>query len=1255
MPIGVMIMADSIEDMLTGIETLLDVNASQLMEIQELGIASKFANYTNSFYALFRHDTSVATTTSDAGNLVKSSLDLWTEIYDWFSKQSQYSNEDIFSTENQAKIKGLGIVSNVLGLMSSVIAASDKLEEKQWYDIVADYIDSGKDIFSIVESCYTYNDSPVAKLSTDGLYSPLGLYGAIAKAGVSSVSQLVRSIGKYSADGEWNLGDTADTLIDFATAGLYEITHYVTLGLDEVIYSAIFKAAGVNGEVNYAEEIAEGFKNVGDTIGIAIGNFIANIILKKMPQDIVTYKAYGNSLLIQGSTKSDLIYDDHINDTILGGTGVDTIGVFGRNSTIYGEGGNDIIVVASKSNEIYGDLGNDLVIIGQDTASLNKVFGGDGDDEFQVKSDHNTINGGFGDDTIIIEGTADNTVFGGEDNDSIRINDNAINNTVIGGTGDDTISISSAARVWVGYTKGDDNDTIVGFNEDDTLKVSVNYTTDTIGNDVIVYVDNNTITLKDFAGKTLNDNSFQPYDFSDLIKGIIPVNGSDITGEGNTTEDVKIISGDSITNDSDGVILNAQGSSTTIRNSGDDVKINGSPSNDEILNGGYKNSSENWTEAYVTGGNRVTIEGDAGNDIIDNYRGSNIMIDGGADSDRIYNSGINNTIDGGDGDDTITNYAYEVNITSVTINGGTGDDSIYSSGNQVRIDGGYGNDSVSNSGNNVTINGDDNDDYVYNSSLGGYVVASGGVGNDTIYNYSSNVTINGDEGDDSIETGELYIHSTNQVSNVIIDGGAGNDSIRVVYGTDVMINAGDGNDSISLISPNEEFITINGGSGNDTIDTHGSHHTFQYAKGDGNDIIHYTSYSAVYSNEDTLIIYDSNYSTIANGTDVIVQVGDGSITLKNFVDFVDRTMNIITIGDSNNMPVSCEPIQKTGDAYDYTGGDKVISDYSSGNKVKYNTDFTGLDVNGNDLVINSSSGSLKLENVRNEVIDITDNDENTIAYAYLANYEGVVDGSGFDTFEVIAASEEVPNHLISGNGGSSLISGGSNDILQGGAGQDTFIYNKGNDIVANYQDREVINFAASYTDFGFDDNNFFLNAMEGSLTIQNHKDKWIDIAGVDGNIIAHAYVANEGGVIDGRNFNEVEVLVGGNNANDTIYAGNGGSSLWGGSGDNFDTIIGGSGGDVFWYGKNDGFDHVVNASENDLINLYDVNLSDVIDATWLDSGVSSTSETVFEMAIATNTGRILAVSCSSTLSPTFQLADGSRWQFNRNTTSWQSA
>lgn len=1108
--------------------------------------------------------------------------------------------------------------------MSSVIAASDKLDEKQWYDIAADYIDCGKDVFSIVESCYTYNGSSIAELSAGGLYSPLGLYGAIAKAGVASVSQLVRSIGKYSADGEWNLGDTADTLIDFATAGLYEITHYVTRGLDEVIYSAIFKAAGVDGDVNYAEEMAEGFKNVGDTIGIAIGNFIANIILKKTPQDVITYKAYGNSLLIQGSTKSDLIYDNHINDTIFGGTGIDTIGLFGNNSSVYGEGGNDIIVVDSKSNEIYGDMGNDLVIIGQDTASLNRVFGGDGDDEFQIKSDHNTINGGYGNDTIIIEGTADNTVFGGEDNDSIRINDSAINNTVIGGTGDDTISISSAARVFVGYTQGDGNDTIVGFNEDDTLKVSVDYTTDTIGNDVIVYVDSSTITLKDFAGKTLNTNSFQPYDFSALIASIIEPNHSG--SNANIDTSVNVISGDNINSRLEGVILSASGSA-------------------RIYNYEY--------------GDNVTINGSAGSDTIHNG-GNNVTISGGDGNDTIYNGGANVTISGGAGDDYIYNF---YGVSNVTISGGDGNDSISNSGSNATISGGAGNDTIYNQGDDVTI--------------------SAGAGDDTIYNWSgSNVTISGGEGNDYIMNGDRnFLYSSyNYGDNAIIDGGDGNDTVQS-YGDNVTIHGGQGDDYIYYNDINGDNVIIDGGDGNDTIYGFGENVTISGGKGD--DYIHVAfsrdsqiNYTLGDGN-DTIIGYDgerinfsnTKYSTVISGYDVIIQFENGSITIKD-TDISEVTIvneankelvpneNISsseTVSSPETVSSTPTPLEKNNNyTYEYTGGDKVITDYSSSNKVKYNTDFTGLDVNGDDLLIKSSSGSLKLENVRNEVIDITDNDENTIAYAYLADYEGVVDGSGFDTFEVIAASEEMPNHLISGDGGSSLISGGSNDTLQGGAGQDAFIYNKGNDVVSNYQDREKINFAATYTGFGFDDNNFFLNAAEGSLTIQNNKDKWIDIATADGNVVAHAYVVNNGGVIDGRNFNELTVIVGGNNARDTIYAGSGGSSLWGGN-DGFDTMSGGTGVDMFFYGTNDGDDWIQSASENDVINLYDVTLADIIAADWASPSARAEEGAVFEQALVFTSGRTLGISNLSSVSPTFQLANGSKWQFNRSTTSWQSA
>jgi len=52
--------------------------------------------------------------------------------------------------------------------------------------------------------------------------------------------------------------------------------------------------------------------------------------------------------------------------------------------------------------------------------------------------------------------------------------------------------------------------------------------------------------------------------------------------------------------------------------------------------------------------------------------------------------------------------------------------------------------------------------------------------------------------------------------------------------------------------------------------------------------------------------------------------------------------------------------------------------------------------------------------------------------------------------------------------------------------------------------------------------------------------------------------------------------------------------MWGGnSHETNDTLIGGAGADMFWYGKNEGNDVVSGADENDVINLYNVNIADV--------------------------------------------------------------
>lgn len=125
------------------------------------------------------------------------------------------------------------------------------------------------------------------------------------------------------------------------------------------------------------------------------------------------------------------------------------------------------------------------------------------------------------------------------------------------------------------------------------------------------------------------------------------------------------------------------------------------------------------------------------------------------------------------------------------------------------------------------------------------------------------------------------------------------------------------------------------------------------------------------------------------------------------------------------------PIIKSYNIYNYTGINRRIENYSSNEKVQLSSDFTGINIDGNNFIIKSSTGALTLENVHDNIIDVAGSDGNTATYVYMASGEGDVDGSDLNVFEVITASEGNNNQLIAGNGGSSLIGGKGNNTLAG--------------------------------------------------------------------------------------------------------------------------------------------------------------------------------------------------------------------------------
>ena len=69
-------------------------------------------------------------------------------------------------------------------------------------------------------------------------------------------------------------------------------------------------------------------------------------------------------------------------------------------------------------------------------------------------------------------------------------------------------------------------------------------------------------------------------------------------------------------------------------------------------------------------------------------------------------------------------------------------------------------------------------------------------------------------------------------------------------------------------------VTLTGGKGNDTIKLYGGSNVVTYASGDGNDLVY------GFKAGDSLKITNGTYKTSVSGTNVIVTVGSGKITLR---------------------------------------------------------------------------------------------------------------------------------------------------------------------------------------------------------------------------------------------------------------------------------------------------------------------------------------------------------------------------------------
>ena len=344
------------------------------------------------------------------------------------------------------------------------------------------------------------------------------------------------------------------------------------------------------------------------------------------------------------------------------------------------------------------------------------------------------------------------------------------------------------------------------------------------------------------------------------------------------------------------------------------------------------------------------------------------------------------------------------------INGGLGDDTLTGSnyGDVFQFAYGDGNDIITNFNSNDTIRITDGSSYSTTRS-GSDLIVSIGSGSIRLKNASGTTLhiINGSSSDinyisNAVSYRELdgtnrrdYI--TNSAPYVEIDAEDGNDTIDN-YAANVEIDGDDGNDSINVHGYSN--VTIEGGNGNDTVVNLGLRNVIEYESGDGNDVIY------GFGSTDTIRITDgSAYSTTRSGSDAVVSIGSGSMTLKNASAI---TLNIVggslIVGNIDTIPVDTVPADTI-----------PVDTIPSGN------------------IISISEDSPYLGNTRSNVTILGSEDDDSITNS--GSYVNIVESEGENTIRNIGARVTIEG----GEDDDYIRNSGSNVSINGGDGDDTLM------------------------------------------------------------------------------------------------------------------------------------------------------------------------------------------------------------------------
>jgi len=481
------------------------------------------------------------------------------------------------------------------------------------------------------------------------------------------------------------------------------------------------------------------------------------------------------------------------------------------------------------------------------------------------------------------------------------------------------------------------------------------------------------------------------------------------------------------------------------------------------------------------------------------------------------------------------------------LNGLAGDDILNGLAGDDTLDGDLGND---------TLNGGLDVDYLYGgegndllNDEGGYTnFLFGEAGNDVLNGGAGRDNLYGGEGNDDLDGAENHDWLWGGNGDDTLYGGAGHDFLFGEAGSNVL-NGGTGNDHLRGGAGND---TLSGGVGNDVLEGGQGNDIYQFARGDGQDVI--SGYSTDPLKIDTIqllagIAVSDVRLTIVGASLVVSIIGTtDSLTVSGY--FYSSQSNSHLIDQFHQIQFADGTIWDKA-----TILNKVIASGTLSHQMLIGTanNDSLLGNAGNDtldggLGADTLEGGLGddvyyVDNINDKVIELPNGGDldkifSSVSYSLSGRYVEVLTLTGVN--DLSGTGNSLDNLLVGNSGKNTLYGAAGNDTLDGGSGADVLDGGLGNDIyyIDNVSDNIINETSTGGIDTIFSSVSYSL----GSRYIEK-----LTLLGTS------ALFAK------GNTLNNVLM---GNSGNNTLSAGAGNDILDGGLG--ADVLDGGDGNDVYY-------------------------------------------------------------------------------------------